>query len=284
MKYFFLFLITISVLLSCKKEAKSSAVLLSAVKEKKINLINENTISTRFSVPSGFERVKTKSNSFANYLQNFKLKPHNSKVHLYNGKLKSRQDVHAAVLDIDVGKKDLQQCADATMRLKAEFLYQQKRYDDIHFNFTNGFNVAYSKWRKGYRLNIKGNKVNWYKTNKISTSYASFKQYMQLIFMYAGTLSLDKEMKPVALKNMQIGDVFIQGGSPGHAIIVVDMATNAMHETMFVLAQSYMPAQEIHVLKNLNNTAISPWYSAKSLETLKSPEWNFTKENLKRFP
>jgi hypothetical protein len=38
---------------------------------------------------------------------------------LYNGAPKFRQDVHAAVIDIDVGTRDLQQCADATMRLRA---------------------------------------------------------------------------------------------------------------------------------------------------------------------
>lgn len=285
MKSFFLLLLSIAILYSCKKEKKNLSLQNTKVTLSK-NVIqeNKNNINTRFTVPDNYKRIATKPNSFANYLQNFELKQHNAKVHLYNGQLKNRQDVHAAILDIDVGKRDLQQCADATMRLRAEFLYQQKRYNDIHFKFTNGFNVAYSKWRNGYRIKVNGNKVKWYKTNKNSTSYASFKQYMQLIFIYAGTLSLDKEMEKVSITNMQIGDVFIQGGSPGHAIIVVDMAKNIANETLFMLAQSYMPAQEIHILKNKNNSSISPWYSSKNLEILKSPEWHFTKNNLKRFP
>ena len=46
--------------------------------------------------------------------------------------------------------------------------------------------------------------------------------------------------------SMQIGDVLIQGGSPGHAVIVVDMAENpATGEKLYLLAQSYMPAQDI---------------------------------------
>lgn len=282
MKYFLIILL--SLFISCKTD-KQKQLSIWNQKNRKHQIIQENgnTIKTRFLVPKGFVRKKTNSNSFENYLQNFKLKPHNSKVHLYDKSLKSRQDVHASILDITVGKKDLQQCADATMRLRAEFLYQQKRYDDIHFKFTNGFNVAYSKWRQGYRLNINGNKVTWYKTSKASTSYTSFSKYMQYIFMYAGTLSLNKELKKVVIKDLKIGDIFIQGGSPGHAIIVVDMAKNNKNETIFMLAQSYMPAQEIHVLKNLNNSIISPWYSAKNLEVLETPEWRFTKENLKRF-
>jgi len=268
---------------SCNKKNKSISLLQEKSTKIKIIQEEENTIKKRFNLPNGFSHIKTKPNSFENYLQNFKLKAHNSKVHLYNGQLKGRQDVHAAILDINVGKRDLQQCADATMRLRAEFLYKQKRYNDIHFKFTNGFNVAYSKWRNGYRIKVSGNKVSWYKTNKESKSYQAFKKYMQLIFIYAGTLSLNKEMKRVDLENMQIGDVFIQGGNPGHAIIIVDMAKNTANEKIFMLAQSYMPAQEIHILKNLNDVDISPWYMANNLETLHSPEWNFTKNDLKRF-
>lgn len=271
--------------LSCKKKEpiNSNSLLNNQIKTSKVILKNGETISTRFLAPKGYKRIIPKENSFENYLQNFKLKPSNSKVHLYNGGLKNRQDIHEAVLDINVGKRDLQQCADATMRLRAEHLFMQKKYNAIHFNFTNGFNVAYSKWRKGYRLKVVGNNVSWFKTDEESTSYASFYQYMQWIFMYAGTLSLDKELQSVPIKDMKIGDIFIQGGSPGHAIIVVDMAKNSENEAVFIVAQSYMPAQEIHILKNLNSPKNSPWYSAKNLETLQSPEWAFTKHNLKRF-
>jgi hypothetical protein len=282
MKFNYLLLILSFLCFSCKKE--SSKISLNQKIQNEI-FINKKgtTIKSRFLVPNGFKRIETSKNTFEYYLQNFKLKPHLSKVHLYNNKLKFRQDVHIAILDIDVGKRDLQQCADATMRLKSEFLYQQKRYNDIHFNFTNGFKASYSKWRNGYRIKVNGNKVNWYKTNQNSTSYLAFKKYLIQVFSYAGTRSLEQEMQNINIEDMKIGDVFIQGGSPGHAIIIVDIAKNDT-ETLFLLAQSYMPAQEIHVLKNFNNSNKSPWYSSKNLEDLDTPEWRFNKANLKRFP
>lgn len=284
--YSFLKIYTIIFLLlfSCKNEGqdlKNKNLLIAS----KTEITNQNggTIKTRFNPPNSYSRITQNANSFAYYLQNFPLKPANAKVHLYNGKLKYRQDVHSAVLDIDVGNRDLQQCADAIMRLRAEFLFKEKQYDKISFNLTNGFKANYSKWRKDYRINVKGNHTTWVKTTSPSDSYRSFRKYLVMIFSYAGTLSLENELLPVEIAELQISDIFIQGGSPGHAIIVVDMAVNNKGEKVFLLAQSYMPAQEIHILKNLNNNNVSPWYNATNLQNLITPEWTFTKDNLKRF-
>jgi hypothetical protein len=241
-------------------------------------------IAERFLPPKGFNRAMQAENSFGAYLQNFKLKPHGAQVHYYNGTVKPNDGIYDAVLDIDVGNRDLQQCADAVMRLRAEYLFEQKRYDAIHFNFTSGFRANYNKWQQGYRINVKGNDCSWVKKAAPSTTYASFKDYLQVVFTYAGTLSLEKEMKAVSINDMQIGDVFIKGGSPGHAVIVVDMAVHEQTgEKLFLLAQSYMPAQEIQILKNPMNPGISPWYSTNFSGPLFTPEWTFQRSHLKRF-
>ena len=184
---------------------------------------------------------------------------------------------------MEIGERNLQQCADAVMRLKAEYLYNSDQFNKIHFNFTNGFRVDYSEWMKGKRIVVEGNKSYWQKQTTPSNTYYSFRKYMDIIFAYAGTLSLSKEMTSVNLKDMKIGDVFIQGGSPGHAVIVVDIAVDSANNKVFLLAQSYMPAQDIHVLKNPNNKKISPWYNLDFEGDLVTPEWTFTKSDLKRF-
>lgn len=241
-----------------------------------------NTVHERFLPPEGYKRTTT--DSFGWYLRALPLQSHGALVHLYNGDKKSRQNVHAAVIKMDVGKKDLQQCADAVMRLRAEYLYQHRKYDDVHFNFTNGFSADYSKWRQGYRIAVNGNEVAWVKKQQADTSYASFRQYMDVVFTYAGTLSLSRELKSKPLSQIQSGDVWIQGGSPGHAVIVIDVAVNGKGEKIFMLAQSYMPAQEIHILRNPENEKISPWYSAKDITTeVVAPEWTFDITDLKRF-
>jgi len=101
------------------------------------------------------------------------------------------------------------------------------------------------------------------------------------VFMYAGTLSLAAELPKRNVSDIQMGDVFVMGGSPGHAVIVMDMAVNDTGEKIVLLAQSYMPAQNIHVLKNPHDSNLSPWFDMEGLEQLETPEWNFTQNQLK---
>lgn len=233
--------------------------------------------------PKGFQRIQTNSNSFQQWLQFLPLSPKGEKIKTYDGSTKWNQSGNYRVIDIDVGKRDLQQCADAVMRLRSEYLYGKKQYSKIHFNFTNGTKVSFDDWRNGKKPIIKGNKVTFSSNGKKDDSYASFKKYLIQIFSYAGTASLEKEMKSIPMKDMQIGDVFIQGGHPGHAIIIVDMARNEAGEKLYMIAQSYMPAQSIHILKNPSDKKISPWYRLKADEEIDTPDWDFYPKDLKRF-
>jgi hypothetical protein len=202
----------------------------------------------------------------------------------YDGTVKYNRNVYDAVVNLPIGKQDLHQCADAVMRLRADYFYSQKQYDKIHFNFTNGFRVDFSKWAAGYRITVKGNKTSWVKTAKPSVSYETYWKYLETVFMFAGTASLEKELKAIKIFDVKIGDVFIKGGFPGHAVIVVDIAVNPKtNQKIMLLAQSYMPAQEIQILKNPNNTALNPWYVTDFGSSLKTPEWTFNSSQLKRF-
>lgn len=236
-------------------------------------------------LPQGYQRLSVAPRSFGEYLRNLPIKS-NPTVFLYNGRRKTNQKAQYAVLNVDVGKKNLQQCADAVMRLRAEYLYQHKRYNEIQFHFTSGDLASYAQWRKGFRARVRGNKVQWIKTRGFDGSYPTFRKYLETVFMYAGSYSLSKELKKVPqIEDIRAGDVFIQGGFPGHAVLVVDVARHSRtKELLFMLAQSYMPAQDIHILKNPNNKKLNPWYSTAQIKTvLKTPEWTFGKNNLKRF-
>lgn len=104
-----------------------------------------------------------------------------------------------------------------------------------------------------------------------------------MVFTYCGTLSLEKETHNVDLSSIQPGDVLVKGGCPGHAMIVADVAINKKREKVFMLAQSYMPAQDIHIVKNWVDNEFSPWYKLTSDGKLITPEWIFNRDQLKRW-
>jgi len=245
----------------------------------------ENALVNRISAPSNYQRMKVAKNSFGDWLRHLPLKPEGTKVMLHNGGMKHNQNAHSAVIDIDTGTRDLQQCADAIMRLKAEYHFGLEQFEQIHFNYTSGDKVSFDDWRYGKKPQVSGNNVTFSsRTNVSDNSYENFKRYMLSIFYYAGTYSLEKEMRSVPINDMQIGDVFIQGGFPGHAVVVVDMAADATTgEKLFMLAQSYMPAQDMHILKNPTNRNLSPWYSINFKGSLYTPEWTFEQSDLHRF-
>ena len=138
---------------------------------------------------------------------------------------------------------------------------------------------------KGLRPLVINNKVNWKNTGTPGRDYSIFKKYLETVFIYAGSYSLKKELAYVAnINEIKIGDAFIQDGFPGHAIIVIDQSTNPQTgKIAILLAQSYMPAQDIHILKNLNYDKTNPWYIIGEEKELYTPEWTFGWKDLYRF-
>ena len=212
-------------------------------------------------LPEGYQRIKADSNSFAAWLRSIKLKE-NKTVYLFDGQPKINQQAQFAVLDISVGDKNLQQCADAVMRMRAEYLFNQKLFSEIIFidneNKKYSFTAPYT--------------------------HEHFINYLQQVFGMCGSASLAKQLKPVPdFSNIAPGDVLIRGGFPGHAVMVMDVAENNEGKKIFMLAQSYMPAQDIHVLVNPVADEISPWYFVNNAQKIVTPEYLFYKTELKQW-
>ncbi|MET0465918.1 MAG: DUF4846 domain-containing protein [Chitinophagaceae bacterium] len=245
------------------------------------DMLNTYHHTGQIPLPAGFTRTAASAGSFTQWLREVKLKPDNT-VYLYNGNRKRNQDAQFAVLDISVGKKDLQQCADAVIRLYAEYQYSKQQYDRISFKATDGTTIDYQSWREGYRFPLRQNRLQKLKMTEASHSRKSFDNYLEIVFSYAGTLSLSRDLLRVNdITDIKPGDVFVEGGSPGHAVTVIDVAQAANGKKIFMLAQSYMPAQDIHILKNPENG--SPWYSADFGSRLYTPEWVFKENSLYRW-
>jgi hypothetical protein len=226
-----------------------------------------NTVSA-IPLPEGYERVSVDQHSFAGYLRTLPLRK-NKTVYLYNRQPKPNQSLHYAVIDISTGDKDLQQCADAIMRLRAEYFYDRNLYDSILF-LKDGHTV--------YQFSH---------VCKVSNSESRnlFMHFMETVFINCGTYTLDQQLKPVKdFSSIQMGDVLIKAGAPGHTEIVIDMAVQKQTgKKIYLLAQGYMPAQDIHILLNLQNTKMGPWYEVDSKNEILTASWIFTKNQLKRW-
>lgn len=211
--------------------------------------------------PPGFKRLQYPAGTFQSWLQKLPLKEDKT-VYLYNGTIKANQQAQFAVVDMSRSKSDLQQCADVVMRLRAEYLFSQKKFDSVRFMDYSG------KW------------YNW----KGKDDRKRFDLYLQEVFGWCGSASLEKQLHPVQdFERIETGDVLVKGGFPGHAVIVVDMAIDEKGNKVFMLLQGYQPAQDMHLLKNPADESLSPWYSLPGREEIHTPEWKFFKNQLRRW-
>lgn len=239
-------------------------------------------IADRIATPEGFTRILEEEGSFGKFVREYPLLPHGSPVLLYNRQEKGNQMDHAAVFAMNILDRDLQQCADSVMRIYGEYFWKQGEYDKIAFHFVSGFLFSYEKWRDGWRVSVDGNQVNWVKKSGYDDSLENFERYLEMLFAYSSTLSMEEESEPAEISDLQIGDVFLKGGSPGHVVMVADICENEAGEKAYLLAQGYMPAQQFHILKN-DASKEDPWYYEKEFSwPFRTPEYTFQEGSLRR--
>lgn len=235
--------------------------------------------------PPGARRVQLPEASFGAWLRGLPLLPASAPVLLYSGETKPNQSAHHRVVDIDVGDRDLQQCADAVMRMRVEYQWAADRRKAIAFQLTDGTPWDFPSYLAGTRLKLVGKKAQLSPGSPRPATRETLRGYLRTLFTYAGTASIARELPRRELAALTAGDVLVQGGFPGHAVLVLDLAEDDRGTRYFLLGQSYMPAQQFHVLKNPSDAALSPWYRADTLAAgAMTPEWGpFTDRDLRRF-
>jgi len=242
------------------------------------------TIVNSFGPPDGFLRQPVDAGSFGEWLRHLPLAPDGTPVRLYDGREKPDQSEVAAVVDIDVGGTDLQQCADAIIRLRAEYLFSRGATGDLAFDFTSGDRYRFRSYAKGVTPVVAGAKVTWRTGPRQGLSHDSLRRWLDIVFNYAGTLSLNRELQPLPhLSDAAIGDVLIHGGTPGHAVLIDLAVEPASGRKIALLAQGFMPAQSVHALRNPLDPALSPWFALADDRPIAMPEWSLKASELSRF-
>ena len=207
------------------------------------NPCNYKTIG-EIPTPYGYERIGGDNPSYCEYLRSLPLERRGAEVKLYTGGKARFQSLNYAVVNIPI-ISNAEQCADVCMRLRAEYLFNIRQYDKIHFNDVNGNTMRFSG----------------------GSSRAAFEEYLRKVYDRASTYSLSRELRRRALKDIQPGDVFVYAAVDrpgnqkfGHAVMVVDVAENKKGEKAFLLAEGNTPARNIHVMRNFENPIRSPWF------------------------
>lgn len=191
--------------------------------------------------PRGFERIVVEKDSFGEFIREFPLQKRGSHMKYYNGELALGQYIGYAVLDLPM-LANTEQCADAVMRMRAEYLWEKGRYPLIHFHSVSGKDQKYSG----------------------GANRKAFEQYLRNVYGNSNTASLLREMKPKPFCEIVPGDVLVyeapDSHSYGHAALVADVAYNERTgQTAILLAQSSMPALTMHILRDVLHPIRSPW-------------------------
>lgn len=249
--------------LSCNQADSSSMKQRSALRQSKPQL-----------VPARFA-----PDSWRHFLQHLPLK--NGPIVDYKGRIIPDQAKHVAIVDFDIGEGDLQQCADALIRLRAEYLFAQKAYNKIGFHFSSGHYYSWNDYCRGLRPVVRGSQLRFTTVSSCPQTYGSLRKYLNIVFSYAGTASLYKELKPC--NSFAVGTVIITPGYPGHCSIIIDEARNDKGEKIFKLAESFMPAQSIYILQNPYESEAGGWYRLKKTNTIHTASYTFRQYALRTF-
>jgi len=197
-------------------------------------------LSVAFPPPPGATRVS--GGAFGAWLGELPLYPEGREVLSYKGDI---IPIGAArVVSLPIGTRDLQQCADSALRLRAT--WERVSGGSPAFHYTSGYVSSWKAWAAGTRPKVSGRTVTAVSGAAApSASDAAFEAWMMDLFTYAGTRSLP--LDTVAVTTALPGDIVVAPGSPGHAVVILDVATDGAR-TFVLVGQGYMPAMDFHVV------------------------------------
>lgn len=189
--------------------------------------------------PIGYERVGAEKGSYQEWMRELPLKPKGTKVMLYTGGEANFQFLSTGVIDMPL-LSNAEQCADVTMRLRAEYLYHSGKWSEICFTDVNGKKLKYSGGH----------------------SRKALEKYLRKAYECCSTFSVSRETQSRKISEVEAGDVLVYPARKiegmGHALIVVDVARKG-NKVAIMCAEGNTPARDIHIVRN-PNVVRNPWF------------------------
>ena len=225
-----------------------------------------STIRYSYPPPAGASRVDV--DAYGDWLRDLSLRDPSVPVRTYTGAIVPHDD--ARVIELPLVSGNLQQCADTAIRLRAEWLKQTGQDDAILFHATSGDAMPWPRYQAGERAYETGNHLAWRSTG----TPATWDEYLSAVFMWAGTRSLDADTTRPS--SPRPGDLLLLPGSPGHAVVILDVAT-WQDRTWLLVGEGFMPAQDFH-LELGPDSGWWPWHAG-----LHMGPWDFPQSSLRRW-
>lgn len=218
--------------------------------------------------PRGFERVTGADPTLTAFLRALPLRERGTRTQLFTGGDADRQPLNYAVIDLPM-LSNAEQCADVCMRLRSEFLFSTGRFADIHFSDVDGGIQQYGG----------------------GDSRDSLVRYLRHVYEVSNTFSLSRELSVRPLPEIQPGDVFVYaavdrvGEKLGHAVTVIDVAREPRTGRVCVLlAEGNTPARNIHVVRNLRDRWLSPWFAIdEKADSIRFSTFSYAPTELRHF-
>ncbi|EGC02763.1 hypothetical protein CUS_6008, partial [Ruminococcus albus 8] len=175
-----------------------------------------------------------------------------------------------------------QQCADSIIRLYSDYFYQKGQFDKITFQFSNGDECNYPRWRKGRRMLVLGDFSCEIPAALPDDSEQQYRNYLKEVINYAGTLSLQKESAVISPDELGIGD-FICNDT--HVVMITDMAVNDKGEKVYLIGQSFIPAVCFHIITDLDGSEPTAWFTEDRLreEKFQIGAFSFEQKDIRRW-
>ncbi len=201
-------------------------------------------LAGRFPPPAGFQRSAVAEGSWKQWLRNLPMRRAGTPVRSRDGAiiLPANSTMLAGVVDLDIYPN--QECAEGV--------------------------ISWPKWKQGYRPHLQGNKLKFRQDAAFNASRENFRRYLEAVFAWCGTISLIKDSNPVPAHDIQAGDFFVQAGSPGHVVLIVDLVRDQRGRMKALLLQGYIPAQLAHILAHGGG---NPWFDLVPDQPVDTPRW-----------
>jgi len=220
-------------------------------------------LADRLPPPAGFMRVAVAAGSFGDWLRHLPCAPPDTPVRDGHGKpLRPADDTAlAAVIELRPGGPRLLGACNMLIRLRGEYLWSAGRLDGLVLHFTSGAEYPWKRFAAGERPGVRGREVTWKLNEDPAATRAVFTAYLEMLFAYSSSISLEHDTLPAGDAPILPGDLFVISGRPGHAVQVLDVAegpagaADAPRATAILIGEGHTPPQSFHVLKGSDGSA-----------------------------